>query len=234
MPSLGAIAANCDTVIIVSHHGGTGIMNADQFTAEGWPWAGSAVPGAAFSNLNVAGHPFDWGMNVWASRCGVLGQVDLDATWRQMYEITSGAYKVGVQGQSGDYGVIGYGGQVGAHGRVIHPSGSGDIAGVGVWGQAEMENETGVKGENKGGVGVYGLSHGGPGGMFISQAAAQLRLTPIIRGLPPGGKVGDVAVINVAKKDQDQAIAEMWLCTEISKKGRPVWRQVQLGAPQEN
>ncbi len=209
-------------------------MNADQFTAEGWPWAGSAVPGAAFSNLNVAGHSFDWGMNVWGSKCGVLGQVDLDAAWRQMYDITSGQYKVGVQGQSGDHGVRGYGGLVGIRGTVIHLHGDVDIAGVGVWGEAQMENETGVKGENKGGVGVRGLSHGGPGGMFTSEAAAQLRLTPTIRGLPPAGKVGDVAVINVAKKGPDQVIAEMWLCTEISKRGRPVWRQVQLGAPQEN
>ena len=153
-------------------------------------------------------------------------------------------------------GVLGRGG-VSSEPRI--PNGSGVVGlagGVAVSAVAGIVNTgvvglgpEGVRGQGTGGVGVRGISDSDRGGMFSSDAAAQLQLVPHRnkgpfppatnvtptaisadrneRGrieLPKAGEPGDLCTVM-----DDSRRATLWFCVQGANGGPAKWAQVLLG-----
>jgi hypothetical protein len=127
-------------------------------------------------------------------------------------------------------------GGIGVHGEAIDYGAGvrGDSkSGVGV--QGYCEEQRGVAGHSDYGVGVNGTSFHGRGGVFSSDAQAQLRLLPSLGritnpqfppNLPRDGEVGDLIAIL-----DDFGQASLWFCVRVAPATPPtaMWQLVELG-----
>jgi hypothetical protein len=185
--------------------GGTGNLGKPSFGSDG-------VQGVGFGNgAGVAGYGVTFDGNIGTSaqkqaKVGVYGQggTGVDPQTRKPKSIGAGVFGVGGPGVRG-----------------ISP----DVDGNGVEGQAPGGNSAGVFGTSDDGVGimgfasaagngVFGDSNAGRGGVFQSNAVAQLQLKPRQIPTPQGaiaGQMGDLFVTET--KITGPAFASLWFCT---------------------
>lgn len=102
---------------------------------------------------------------------------------------------------------------------------------IGVHGQSE--SSTGVFGQTTSGFGVHGLSDGGPGGVFESTKAAQLRLVPRAMASPEGRVRGDGGELLATTDtgDSGQPVFRLWFCTRAGDAASAAWELVAGSRP---
>jgi hypothetical protein len=222
-------------------------MHDDQFTAMGPPFKDSGFEKAGFSTLsNDVG--FEFGMRALARRCGVMGQTE-----------GGGIAAIYGHGNAPQFGVLGtaFGDRIGVVGANVvntndlmnlnvppekfaldslgHGSGTGVLgttgSGTGVLGTSQ--SGAGVEGGSETGVGVHGHGGFGPGGVFESANAAQVRLIPRDLISPEGRLPGDGGALLVTSSAEgfNDPECRLWFCRRAGDAESAVWELVAGSRP---
>jgi peptidoglycan hydrolase-like protein with peptidoglycan-binding domain len=142
---------------------------------------------------------------------------------------------LGVHGISGsNTGVLGTSDAgVGVHGISGSNTGVLGNSATGIGTQGTSDSSTGIFGTSRSGFGIHGLSDGGPGGVFESKNAAQVRLLPTTMASPEG-RVGGGGGELLATSDtgaSGETVFRLWFCTRAGNEASAAWELVAGSRP---
>jgi hypothetical protein len=168
---------------------------------------------------------------------GVLGASDDYGLDPNTHPFTSG---IGVQGLSScgsGFGVQGV--SIKRFGATTTPTGT-PMDGSGLDSNVPNGSGTGVWGASGSGTGVQGTSSSGRGGIFKSESAAQLELTPItsFQSPPKEGRAGDLLTLMgglpTPSDHPVREMAELWFCIKGSTAtSHAIWGKVEFSQIQQ-
>ena len=180
-----------------------------------------------FSQFGVLGTAFE-------QRIGVVG-VSVDNT-NDLFNLNvpPGSFNLDSLGAGSGTGVLGKSGSgFGVHGISASNTGvlGNSASGIGTHGASD--NSTGVFGSSASGFGVHGRSNAGPGGVFESGTAAQVRLMPAAMASPEGRVRGDggelLATVDTGSSGQLEV--RLWFCTRPGDELSAGWELVAGSRP---
>jgi len=107
------------------------------------------------------------------------------------------------------------------------------ISGSGSGVHGASERGTGVFGSSNLGFGVHGSSEDGPGGVFESRNAAQVRLLPSTMASPEGRVRGDGGELlaTIGTSSSGQPVFRLWFCTRAGDAASAGWDLVAGSRP---
>jgi len=107
------------------------------------------------------------------------------------------------------------------------------ISGSGSGVHGASERGTGVLGTSRSGFGVHGISDDGPGGVFESGNAAQVRLRPSAMASPEGRVRGDGGELlaTMGTGVSGQPVFRLWFCTGAGDAASATWDLVAGSRP---
>jgi hypothetical protein len=180
-----------------------------------------------FSQFGVLGTAF-------AERIGVVG-VSVDNT-NDLFNLNvpPDSFNLNSLGTGSGTGVFGKSGTgFGVHGSSEGSTGVLGSSTRGIGAHGASDSSTGIFGSSASGFGVHGRSDAGPGGVFESGAAAQVRLVPNAMASPEGRVRGDggelLATVDTAPSGQQDF--RLWFCTRAGDEASAAWDLVGGSRP---
>lgn len=180
-----------------------------------------------FSQFGVLGTAF-------GERIGVVGASVGNTNDLFNLNVPPGSFNLDSLGAGSGTGVLGKSGSgFGVHGISRSTTAVQGNSATGMGAHGASESSTGVLGTSRSGFGVHGSSGGGPGGVFESSSAAQVRLLPRAMASPEGRLRGDGGEL-LATTDtggSGQPVFRLWFCTRAGDEASAAWELVAGSRP---
>jgi hypothetical protein len=140
-----------------------------------------------------------------------------------------GDFNLDAMGAGEGTGVLGTSGSgLGVHGISQSSTGVLGNSAAGIGAHGSSARSTGIFGTSGSGFGVHGSSDAGPGGVFESKSAAQVRLLPTTMTSPEGHvrAAGGELIATTAIGGSSQPVFRLWFCTGAGDEASATWELV--------